>query len=100
MGEKRHELCCNCGNETGKAGRADDSIYVQSYGPLCEKCYDDFRATVLAENEKPDLHASLAEAREALRHAVQRTHDYAPDACSGCEAARNFLDANAREVPE
>lgn len=54
MSEQRHEMCCNCGNETGKAGRADDSIYVQSYWPLCERCFDEFRKEIIdAERATP-----------------------------------------------
>lgn len=39
------EHCFSCGNETGRAGRADDSIYAGedrcNIGPLCEECRDD-----------------------------------------------------------
>jgi hypothetical protein len=43
------ERCCQCDSETGRAGRADDSIYVRAIkgpsanniiGPLCEECYE------------------------------------------------------------
>lgn len=33
------EQCCICDSPTGKAGRGDDSIYVE-IGPLCDKCTD------------------------------------------------------------
>ena len=38
------ELCTNCGDETGRAGKGEDSLYAeegtnQEYGPLCEECY-------------------------------------------------------------
>ena len=40
----KKELCSNCGDETGKAGKGEDSLYVEEgtpneQGPLCEECY-------------------------------------------------------------
>ena len=37
------ETCCRCNQETGKAGRHEDSIYLETdyageIGPLCESC--------------------------------------------------------------
>lgn len=75
----RLEMCCNCGNETGKAGRADDSIYVQSYGPLCEKCWDELRAEVIESSApvesgtvsgeaSPRVLAELREIESAVTH--------------------------------
>ena len=36
------EYCCKCGEPTGRAGRGDDSIYIdvggQEVGPLCVDC--------------------------------------------------------------
>ena len=32
------ERCCVCDEETGRAGRSDDSIYIDDYGPLCSDC--------------------------------------------------------------
>lgn len=38
------EYCCVCGDATDRAGRADDSLYVETIGdeigPLCVRCYD------------------------------------------------------------
>lgn len=42
------EICSECGEETGKAGRCEDSLYLinnivnKEVGPLCESCYSDF----------------------------------------------------------
>lgn len=52
------EICLMCDDETGRAGKSDDSIYPilkwdfqgptvrhrkgDVIGPLCEKCYDAF----------------------------------------------------------
>lgn len=40
------ERCCVCGSETGRAGQADDSIFLDlpdgdSLGPLCEVCREE-----------------------------------------------------------
>ena len=37
-----YELCCECGNPTGRAGKDDDSLYCPACdsGPFCEACYD------------------------------------------------------------
>ena len=36
------ELCCECDQPTGDAGRLDDSIFIQypdkEIGPLCDEC--------------------------------------------------------------
>ena len=35
------EYCCKCGAATGRAGRADDSLYTDDDdGPFCEDCYE------------------------------------------------------------
>ncbi len=35
------EECYVCGKYTGRAGRADDSIYCEcGAGPFCEECWD------------------------------------------------------------
>jgi hypothetical protein len=38
------EYCCLCDEPTGRAGRGEDSIYVEAgdgeIGPLCLDCYD------------------------------------------------------------
>jgi len=41
------EYCQLCNSETGRAGRSDDSIYLEiphgdEIGPLCEECYSAF----------------------------------------------------------
>ena len=38
---KDKEYCCKCWNETGKAGRHDDSLFTDNgEGPYCENCWD------------------------------------------------------------
>ena len=51
------EYCCECDNPTGRAGRAEDSIYAEymmggdEIGPLCWNCYDEL---VFAKIIKPE----------------------------------------------
>ena len=35
------ELCCECGQPTGRAGRGEDSLYASDFGPYCEDCWYD-----------------------------------------------------------
>lgn len=36
------ELCCRCDDPTGRAGRADDSLFTDNdLGPYCRDCFDD-----------------------------------------------------------
>ncbi len=41
MNDKQRPLehCHFCGDATGRAGIADDSIYLGTIGPFCENCY-------------------------------------------------------------
>ena len=34
------ELCVLCDAPTGRAGRAEDSLYIDDDGPYCEECYE------------------------------------------------------------
>lgn len=54
MTKKEKEECINCFDYTGRAGRGEDSIYVElkelvfkdnkgEYGPLCELCFDSLK---------------------------------------------------------
>ncbi len=38
MSKKRIELCIECDQPTGRAGRLDDSLYRDGKGPYCEEC--------------------------------------------------------------
>ncbi len=47
MRPMKKEVCTLCDSETGRAGRADDSLVLDipngdEVGPLCEGCYDAF----------------------------------------------------------
>jgi len=79
------ERCCVCDQPTGKAGRADDSIYIE-IGPLCDECADGTityarltAADALAElaNEyceivQPGLYDKGWKLREALQKALRQ----------------------------
>ena len=45
--ERREERCCLCDQATGRAGKGEDSIYIDlthaNLGPLCPECYADMR---------------------------------------------------------
>lgn len=58
------EMCCNCDNPTGKAGRCEDSMYLGDKGPYCEECYDK-KCEKLSE-ELQDIRAELAVANQQL----------------------------------
>lgn len=34
------EYCCECGKATGRAGRCDDSLFIDDDGPYCKECFD------------------------------------------------------------
>ena len=34
------ELCWLCDEPTGRAGKAEDSLYREEVGPYCEECWD------------------------------------------------------------
>ena len=36
-----YEYCCKCDEPTGRAGRADDSLYFDLDGPYCRECYEE-----------------------------------------------------------
>jgi hypothetical protein len=38
---KKYEQCIDCGEETGKAGKDDDSNYARGEGPFCDSCMQD-----------------------------------------------------------
>ena len=40
------EECVQCGELTGRAGRADDSLYIDDAGPFCSECFEAQRAPV------------------------------------------------------
>lgn len=56
------ERCCKCDEPTGRAGRAEDSLYTEHGGPYCEQCWEDLRgvqAARIAELEEDGIDAGL-----------------------------------------
>ncbi len=35
------EYCCDCDGATGRAGRGDDSLFINDDGPYCFECYSE-----------------------------------------------------------
>jgi hypothetical protein len=64
------ERCCLCDELTGRAGRADDSLYLDTpsaeLGPLCEECYGALDRS--GQEERAD---NLERERNELREKVE-----------------------------
>lgn len=52
MEGKEHERCVVCDEPTGKAGKADDSLYVDGNGPYCEDCYEKIIQSISDEEDR------------------------------------------------
>ncbi len=69
-----HEICCQCENPTGRAGRGEDSLYTDNdWGPYCVGCWEDadYWRCLAEENNLMverlrETNAELLEALEAL----------------------------------
>lgn len=48
------ETCIYCGHPTGRAGRAEDSIYCDrcDTGPFCRECFDEHEAECQQDNSQ------------------------------------------------
>lgn len=98
------ERCCNCEQPTGRAGRADDSLYLAEIdaGPFCWECWssigDDLERGDQAQIEK--LKADLARLREELRDEGLRLRSAAEEnGCLGLSlAALRESDRKLREA--
>lgn len=42
------ELCIHCEEPTGRAGKADDSLYIDDDGPFCESCFDNINKRTIS----------------------------------------------------
>lgn len=71
------ELCCECEEPTGRAGRSEDSLYADDLGPYCEGCWGD--VPYAQAEELATLRAELAAERER-REAAERERADAVDA--------------------
>lgn len=58
------EHCCSCGEETGRAGRHDDSLFTDDGGPYCESCYEEIqdqrRSKYVASSETANVNTELS----------------------------------------
>src|SRR5690554_4336709 len=63
-----YEHCMECDSLTGRAGRAEDSLYHGYIGPFCEDCFEDWPDEQVAQIAalRQQLTATQAE-NEALR---------------------------------
>ncbi len=43
------EICIACGEETGRSGKGEDSIYWVDIGPWCPSCSDKLRDEVTCD---------------------------------------------------
>lgn len=59
------ELCTNCDEPTGKAGRLDDSLFLSVEGPYCEECYADRVPEIADERYVAGEQLRVAQARIA-----------------------------------
>jgi hypothetical protein len=65
------EHCSLCDSPTGRAGRGEDSIYIETndgeVGPLCEVCHKSINEAIeacckaLAEGQKPSHNSAILE---------------------------------------
>ena len=46
------ELCCECDQPTGRAGRGEDSLYAEDVGPYCVDCWYELPHKLAAEIER------------------------------------------------
>ena len=56
------ETCAFCNEATGRAGKGEDSIYLDGIGPLCNGCYDKIASCFSDAN----LESDLAKAKELI----------------------------------
>ena len=85
---KRLEFCDVCGAATGKAGKGEDSLYLETgAGPFCRGCFDTLTCAITAA-----LAEAAAEHAKALRAAVEAER-------AECSAiAQRFGDPEIRDA--
>src|SRR5690554_6192384 len=69
-----YEHCMECDSLTGRAGRAEDSLYHGYIGPFCEDCFEDWPDEQVAQIAalRQQLATTQAE-NEALRAQIKET---------------------------
>lgn len=49
----QEEMCCKCDEPTGRAGKQDDSLYLEDgSGPYCEACFEAAQQSVHSDEAK------------------------------------------------
>jgi len=71
-----YEHCMECDSLTGRAGRAEDSLYHGYIGPFCEDCFEDWPDEQVAQitTLRQQLTTTKAE-NEALRAQLKETEE-------------------------
>lgn len=78
--KEEYELCIICGSMTGRAGKGDDSIYVDGVGPYCSSCedlmiYNAKEQVVLAAEDHRDAYV-YPDKYESTRQVLNSKVDY------------------------
>tara|TARA_R110000868_G_scaffold1498_4_gene11741 strand:- start:4402 stop:4689 length:288 start_codon:yes stop_codon:yes gene_type:complete len=68
------ELCKECDEPTGRAGKGEDSLYAGDFGPYCESCWG-------------DVPEDLADIIEAQRRKMVSMNDIIVDLYESLESA-------------
>lgn len=81
------EMCCQCECPTGRAGRADDSLYTDNdWGPYCEDCWGDADYWRTLTEENATKVGRLTAANDALATIVEDLIDgQSSFYCEWCE---------------
>jgi len=68
------ETCCECDAPTGRAGRGEDSLYAEDFGPYCVDCWYELPHTFAAEIERlrKIIIQAIAEDGTSLESMMQR----------------------------
>ena len=89
MSSPKLEMCFVCGYETGRAGRCEDSMYLDTpnaeVGPLCEDCFDALR--------RDDLEDALVVANKTINVLCDQCQELMTP-----EVAQRMMD-EAGEIP-
>jgi hypothetical protein len=70
------ELCCLCGEPTGKAGEDEDSLFSYDFndievGPLCETCFDEMDAYAVYRNDVREIGSPEVPLKDAIEEAKE-----------------------------
>lgn len=95
------EMCANCDQPTGKAGRHEDSLYLDNWaGPLCETCYEEAipELALAYGSVKSELSRLRERVRELEGAAIQAIVWTVADACIAIDEGRNYRKESIPEI--